>query len=249
MHPFFEGPKFAAFAHRGGALEGAENTLEAFEHAISLGYQYIETDVQLTADDVVVIFHDDDLTRLTDLEGRVRDHSWQTLSQTKVMGQGTIPRLEDALTAWPNLRLNIDAKVDDVALPLCQITKSFGVERLCLASESDRRIKQIREEMGTTYCTATASWETMWGVMPPLIGLGVGRTGGDCFQVPVSAYGIPAVTPRQISKAQAAGKPIHVWTIDDEATMEMLIDRGVDGIMTDRPTLLREVLKRRNLWD
>ncbi len=249
MHPFLEGSKFAAFAHRGGALEVPENTLEAFEHAIGLGYRYIETDVQLTADGVVVIFHDDDLERLTGRKGRVSDHTWAELSDARIHGKGGIPRLEDALTAWPSLHLNIDAKTDDVAAPLCKVVQSGNPGRLCLASESDKRINFIREEMGASLCTGAASWETARFMLPALLGLKPGKIDAHCLQVPVKAYGLPVTSARQVARAEEAGKAVHVWTIDDEVEIERLIGLGVHGIMTDRPSLLREVLKRRNLWD
>jgi glycerophosphoryl diester phosphodiesterase len=248
MHSFLEGSAVAAFAHRGGALEGAENTLEAFQHAVDLGYRYIETDVQVTADGVVVIFHDDILDRVTDLKGQVSERTWDEISHAKVHGKGGIPRLEDALRAWPEVRFNIDAKTDQVAAPLCRIARADRLERLCLASDSDKRIAFIREELGAAVCTAGATWETAAFLIPILAGLKPRPTAAHCFQVPPKAYGIPAASPRQLSRAQEEGKAVHIWTIDEEAEMERLLDLGVQGIMTDRPALLKEVLARRNLW-
>jgi len=248
MHPFLSDTKFAAFAHRGGAHEVPENSLEAFEHAVALGYRYFETDVQLTADGVVVVFHDDEISRLTGKEGLVGDWSWSDLKSLKVNGKGQIPRLEDVLSAWPDLKLNIDAKTDQVAMPLCHIAKQVPSDRLCLASESDLRIKAIREEMGTSICTASATRETALFVLPALAGLPPRSMPAECLQIPPRSRGIPLVTPRQLAAAKSAGKAVHVWTIDDEAEMERLIDLGGDGIMTDRPSLLRGILKRRNLW-
>lgn len=248
MHPYLEGAQFTAFAHRGGALEAAENTMEAFAHAAELGFGYIETDVQLTSDGVVVVFHDDVLDRLTDLTGRVSDHTWAELAQTPVHGAGKIPRLEDALRAWPEMRFNIDAKTDDVAPPLCAIARGDDLDRLCLASDNDKRIAFIRSELGAGLCTPAATGETLRFFLAALVGLKPGPTAADCFQVPPRAHGVPFLTQRQRDRAQEAGKPIHVWTIDEPGEMEYLLDRDVQGIMTDRPTQLREVLKRRNLW-
>jgi len=248
MHPFLEDASFAAFAHRGGALEAAENTMEAFAHAAGLGYRYIETDVQLTSDGVVVIFHDDVLDRLTDLAGRVADRTWAELSQTSVHGAGKIPRLEDALRAWPEMRFNIDAKTDDVAAPLCAIARGDNLDRLCLASDNDKRIAFIRAEMGAGLCTPAATGETVRFFLAALVGLKPGPTAADCFQVPPRSHGLPFLTQRQRDRAQEAGKPIHVWTIDEPGEMEYLLDQNVQGIMTDRPTQLIDVLKGRNLW-
>lgn len=248
MHAFLEGGPFAAFAHRGGALEAVENTMEAFAHAAALGYRYIETDVQVTSDGVVVIFHDDVLDRLTDLTGLVSDRTWDELSNTLVHGAGKIPRLEDALTAWPDMRFNIDAKTDDVAAPLCAIAREDNLDRLCLASDNDKRVTYIRDEMGVGACTAAATRETVRFFAAALMGLKPRACAGNCFQVPTHAYGIPFLTLRQLSRAREVGKPVHVWTIDEPAEMGRLTEIGVDGIMTDRPAQLRDVLKERDLW-
>lgn len=248
MHAFLEGAPFAAFAHRGGALEAAENTMEAFAHAVGLGYRYIETDVQVTADGEVVIFHDDVLDRLTDLSGPVSERTWADLRETPVHGAGKIPRLQDALTAWPEIKFNIDAKTDAVAAPLCAIARGDNLDRLCLASDNDKRVAFIREEMGTDVCTAAATRETVRFFAAALLGLEPRACAGDCYQVPTHAYGIPFLTARQLGRAREAGKPVHVWTIDEPAEMGRLADLGVDGIMTDRPAQLRGVLKDRGLW-
>jgi len=249
MHSFLEGLEFIPFAHRGGALEAAENSIEAFAYAINLGYRYIETDVQLTADGVVVIFHDDVLDRVTGLSGQVSDHTWAELEETKVHGTGAIPRLADVLYAWPELRLNIDAKTDEVAGPLCRIAKADNLERLCLASEDDKRINFIRGELGAGLCTAAATKEIASFFIPALVGLKGRPTPADCFQIPVGSHGLPLTTKRQLARAREAGKPVHIWTIDEKAEMEQLVERGVGGIMTDRPRVLREVLKQQNLWE
>jgi glycerophosphoryl diester phosphodiesterase len=248
MHAFLEGSEFTAFAHRGGALETAENTMDAFEHAVGLGYRYIETDVQLSADGIVVVFHDDRLDRLTDLEGRIADHPWEVLSRTKVHGTGFIPRLSDVLAAWPQVHFNIDAKTDDVAAPLCSIARLDNLDRFCLASDNDRRIAYIRSELGPRVCTAAASREAARFLLPPLLGLPPGHCDADCLQIPPRSMGLPLLTARQLNCAAEAGKAVHIWTIDDEREMEGLVDLGGGGIMTDRPWRLREVLKRRNLW-
>jgi len=249
MHPFLEGSPFVAFAHRGGALEATENTMDAFAHAAGLGYRYIETDVQVTSDGVVVIFHDDVLDRLTNLSGPVSERTWAELSETTVHGTGKIPRLEDVLSAWPEMRFNLDAKTDEVAAPLCRIAKGDNLDRLCLASDNDRRVAFIRAELGAGVCTPAATRETVRFFLAALVGLKPGPTAADCFQIPPRSHGLPFVTPRQLLRAREAGIPVHVWTIDEPSEMEYLLDRDVQGIMTDRPTQLIDVLKRRNLWE
>ena len=67
-------------------------------------------------------------------------------------------------------------------------------------------------------------------------------------QVPPAFRGIPVATPRFVSAAHARGIQVHVWTIDDEAEMTSLLDIGVDGLMTDRPSVLKRLLERRGQW-
>jgi len=97
------------FAHRGGASEHPENTMPAFEHAVTLGYRYLETDAHATADGVLVAFHDNVLDRVTDRTGAIADLPWETVRQAR-LGDAGIPLMEDLLTAWPDVRVNIDLK-------------------------------------------------------------------------------------------------------------------------------------------
>jgi hypothetical protein len=106
-----------AFAHRGGAADGDENTADAFGRAVEMGYLYLETDVHATADGEVVVFHDDTLDRLLGRPGRVRDVRWADLKALRVGGVAAVPRLADVLEAWPNVRFNIDMKDDPAVGP------------------------------------------------------------------------------------------------------------------------------------
>ena len=123
--PFMDPPRFAfldfagpiPFAHRGGALESPENTWESFGHAHDLGYRYMETDVHSTRDGVVVTFHDPDLQRTAGRSGVLRDMSWAELSEVRLSGGERIPRLDELMAAWPDVRWNIDAKHDERGRP------------------------------------------------------------------------------------------------------------------------------------
>ena len=95
--PFLDHPGPLAFAHRGGAGEWPENTMPAFEHAVGLGYRYVETDVHATADGVLVAFHDDALDRVTDRTGKIADLPWSYVAEARVDGREPIPRLDDLL--------------------------------------------------------------------------------------------------------------------------------------------------------
>jgi glycerophosphoryl diester phosphodiesterase len=243
-HPFLDWPGPIAFAHRGGALETIENTMEAFTYAIGLGYRYLETDVHVTADGVVVAFHDQDLQRSCGLEGDISAYMWADLRAAKVNGTGQIPRLEELLEEFPTARINIDAKSDQVVPGLSATLRRHGaLERVCLGSFSDRRLVTLRRELGEAVCTSLGPGQvaSLRVATRP-----IGR--GQAAQVPSQHRGIPVVTPKFVDSAHRHGISVHVWTIDDAAEMERLLDMKVDGIMTDRPSLLKQVLLNRKEW-
>jgi glycerophosphoryl diester phosphodiesterase len=253
-----------AFAHRGGSKEAPENTMLAFQAAVDLGFRYLETDAQLTRDGVLVAFHDEVLDRTTDSSGRVGEHTMAEIARADAgchftpdggrsfphRGRGVrVPTLEEVLTVFPQARLNVDAKTDAVVAPLVRLLERVDAwDRVCVGSFSDARLARFRRLAGGRVCTsmgrgavAAARAASLAGRFPTL--------GADCAQLPVAQWGVRLVEPRLVSAAHRAGVPVHVWTIDDEASMESLLSLGVDGIMTDRPTLLRAVMLRRGLFD
>lgn len=239
-----EGP--LAFAHRGGALEGAENSLAAFRAAWDLGFRYFETDVHVTADGVVLAFHDDSLDRVTDRQGRIADLSWQQVSEARIGGQEPIPRLMDLLEEFPDAFFNIDAKHDAVVDPLIEeIRRSGAVERVCVAAFSDPRIHRLQAAL-----PGVAASMGPRGVARLVAGRfgRADRLTAQCVQVPPSARGVPLVTRRFLERSHRLGLHVHVWTIDESDEMHRLLDLGVDGIMTDRTAVLRDVLVERGVW-
>lgn len=100
-YEFLDHPGPIPFAHRGGSLDGLENSLPAFEHAVDLGYRYLETDVRATADGVLLTFHDQDLERVTDRDGDIARLPYSEVSQARIGGREPIPLLEDVLGSWP----------------------------------------------------------------------------------------------------------------------------------------------------
>ena len=243
-HPFLEWDGPIAFAHRGGASDAPENTMPAFEYAVGLGYRYIETDVQVTADGVLVAFHDDDLQRTCGHAGRISQLTWREVSEFRVDGAAPVPLLEDLLGAWPDLRVNIDCKSDAATPALVSVLKRTGaIDRVCVGAFDDRRVARLRAAFGDRLCTALGP--------RGVVGLRFGRPRSSSAltaQVPVKQGRITVTDERFLQRAHALGIQVHVWTIDDPAEMERLLDLGVDGIMTDRPAVLREVLERRAQW-
>lgn len=250
VHGDYLSPEFIPLAHRGGALLpvnlGIENTLRAFANAIDLGYTYLETDVHATKDGQLVAFHDDDLSRVTDIVGRIRDFLFADLAEFKVGDREPIPTMSELLDSFPEARFNIDLKHPNAITPLVDVIRKHKAERrVCVGSFSRSTIHRFRSllpEVPTAVSITGVAAMTM-GAMSP---------GGNVFQVPLSHQVGPMrldiVTPRNISRIHASGRKIHVWTIDDATTMHRLIDWGVDGIVSDRPDLLKEVLRARGMW-
>jgi glycerophosphoryl diester phosphodiesterase len=228
-----------AFAHRGGSAHSPENSWRAFEHAVGLGYAYLETDVQATADGVLVAFHDKTLDRVTGQPGRIAEMAYRDVAAARIGGTEPIPLLEDLLGAWPDVRFNVDVKDAPAVPPLAEVIRRTAAwDRVCITSFSARRLRATRQALGRPVCMATSP-----------AGVAAVRFGGrvspaaQCAQVPVSV-----ATARFVRRAHARGLQVHVWTVNDRELMAALLDLGVDGIMTDETAVLREVLIERGEW-
>jgi glycerophosphoryl diester phosphodiesterase len=244
-----------AIAHRGGAGLGVENTVETFARSVSLGFDYLETDVRVTSDGVLVAFHDDRLSRVTDLRGRIERTPWSVLRQARVRtslgDDGRVHPLADLLEAFPDSKFAIDLKSTAAIAPLAKVlrdTRSQG--RVCLAGAWDGWLSQARALIGPQLVTALG-WRSLGtlvscakaGVRPP-----ARVATGQFVHVPVSLGRVPVLAERLVTVAHDLGLRLVAWTVDDPARMRSLLDLGVDGIITDRPDVLREVLVARGQW-
>jgi glycerophosphoryl diester phosphodiesterase len=246
---FLDHPGPIAFAHRGGAGGGRENTMAAFADAVALGYRYVETDVHATSDGRLVAFHDRTLDRVTDGVGAIAKLPWDKVAMARIAAEHGVPLLEDVFEEFPFLRINIDVKADGAVDPLAQMIRRTGVtERVCVGSFSDARLARVRAAVGPRLCTSMGPrevfrlWRRSWLRRRPHDG------GGACVQVPPRAAGLRLVDERFLSYAHDCGLPVHVWTVDAPAEITRLLDVGVDGIMTDEPAILREILIARGQW-
>ncbi len=248
LHPYLEWPGPIPFAHRGGAGEHPENTMEAFEAVVSMGYYYLETDVRITADGVLVAFHDERLERMSDRTGRIEDHTWADLAGAVIGERASLLRFEELLGAWADRRINVDPKMDAAVGPLCEaIARAGALDRVCVASFSERRIRAARRRLGPSLCTALG---------PAAIGrlrLGLYRIPGwaptgQVLQVPIRWGPVTVLDARTIAEASRRGLPVHVWTVDEPAELNRVLDLGVWGVMTDHPTILKQVLVERGQW-
>ncbi len=237
-----------AIAHRGGAAEAPENTMAAFAAAVTLGYRYVETDVHATRDGVLVAFHDEGMQRLSGHPGSIADLTWRDLDTVRVGGGQAIPRFEDLLEAWPEIRIAVDPKHDRAtALLIGALLRANAIDRVCVGSFSGRRLASARRLGGPRLCTGLGPGEIV-RLQAAAAGLPGRIRAGACAQVPPAVMGVPVVHQRFVDAAHAQGLAVHVWTIDDAGEMNRLLDIGVDGIMTDRPTVLRDVLVERGSW-
>lgn len=247
-YPFLEHDGVLAFAHRGGADGWPENTMVAFEGAARLGYRYIETDVHCTRDGVLVAFHDDVLDRVTDGKGRIADLDYATVKAARVDGREPIPLMEELLGALPDMKINIDPKLDNAVEPLVDVIKRTGsIDRVCIGSFSGARLTRIRKMLGPALCTSMGPLDVT-RLRAASYGLPVGGFAVGCAQVPVTSHGLTVVDRRFVRAAHRRELQVHVWTIDDPDEMNRLLDLGVDGLMTDRPAVLKQVLQDRGLW-
>lgn len=253
--PYLDQHRLLALAHRGGA-NGAhpENSLEAFQTAVDLGFQYVETDVHASADGHLYAFHDPNLDRVAGIRASIRDLTSAELDRVRFGNGYRIPRFDEILSTWPLLNLNIDPKADAAVQPLvAAIDRHGAIDRVCVGSFSDRRIAFCRDELGPALCTSMGPREVL-RLVAASKGLPVGPFASACAQVPLRrsiAVGrtLEFASPSFVDTAHAHGLDVHFWTIDDPATINQLVDLDVDGIMTDCPDVLRSVLIERGRWE
>ena len=257
-HPLF-------FAHRGGSLLAPENTFVAFDRGAALGADALELDIHATRDGALVVIHDPTLDRTTDGTGPVAARTLDELRRLDAgyrftsdggatypyRGQGiTIPTLRAVYERYPTHRVNIDIKggaVGQEAL-LWGLIQEVGAQDRTIIGSSDgpaalaafRRVSAGRVATSASAVEVRNFLFAYWSRAVRLL-----RPAYDALQVPEVHRGIRVVSRGSVAAAHRLGLPVHVWTVDDRADMERLLDWGVDGLMSDRPDTLAEVLAAR----
>jgi glycerophosphoryl diester phosphodiesterase len=253
--PYLDHPRPIAFAHRGGAAHAPENSWAAFEHAVKLGYAYLETDARATFDGMLMAFHDRTLDRVTDASGPIGARSYREVTALRVAGREPIPLIEDLLGAWPDVRFNIDLKDEPGISLLPGVLRRTGAwDRVCVTSFSGSRLRTARGMLDQPVCMATSpaaiaavrctfGTALTRGPQARMLARRLSRSDARCAQVPGRV-----ATGSFVRRAHALGLDVHVWTINDRAEMTRFLDLGADGIMTDDIETLRDVLIERDQW-
>ena len=249
-HAFLDSPSPIAFAHRGGGAD-AENGLSAFKAAADLGYRYIETDVRVSRDGVAFIFHDASLVRMTGLDRKLGQLNSDEVRALSLPGGDAIPTLREALTTFPGLRFNLDLKEDGVVDPVARTIEELKAQkRVCVTSFSERRIVAVRRRLGSEVCTGLGVSGTFRVGLGSILSCGMLNVRGNAsvLQIPFRWKGIPVLNSALVRRIHDQGLSLHVWTLNERDEIEHALDIGVDGVMTDRPLLLKQILVWRNLW-
>lgn len=260
-HPFLDHPGPIPFAHRGGSGPWPENSWSAFANTVALGYRYLETDVRVTGDGTAMLMHDATLDRVSDHTSRLSALTTADARRVRLTRRADsssadeeIPLLDELLDRWPDLRLNLDIKEPGALEPtLDALRRAKAFDRVCVTSFDDAVARRARQLAGPELCLGAGmsaiAIARLFSLLPGLRRRGPrGLADRDVVQVPVSFRALPVCDARFLRFMATAGLPVHVWTVNDEPTMDALLDLGVDGLITDRPELLRDVLRRRDQW-
>ncbi|WP_454294209.1 glycerophosphodiester phosphodiesterase family protein [Salana multivorans] len=254
--PVYEIGHPVVLAHRGGMDEHPEHTHAAFAAMVELGVRAMETDVRHTIDGVPVLAHDETLARRFGDPRNVSVVAWEELSQMRDVDGCPPMRLRELLEDFPEFVTNIDAKTDEVVQPMLRDVRDSGAtQRVCLTAFSARRVATMARVtqdkammgLGMADVARLLAWAHLPGKTAALAS--VGRYAGSrrAIQVPLTFRGVPVVTAKFLDAVHSAGHVVHVWTVNDPAEMHRLLDLGVDGVVTDVPSVAAEVWAERGL--
>ncbi len=249
-------------AHQGGNHIRPDNTLMAFSHAVELGVDALELDVHATADGQLVVIHDDTVDRTTNGSGRVSeltlaeirelDAAWnwphhEETDEHPYRGQGvSIPTLEEVLREFPDVPMTIEIKQADPPIvdAFGEMLQRFDREQnTIVASFHPEVMREFRERFPDFATSGVEPEIRAFYVMKTAFSGWLYRPKMEAFQVPETSGNLKVITPRFVRAAQRRGINVQVWTVNDREAMLRVLETGVDGIITDRPDLLLEVLE------
>ncbi|MGJ0203071.1 glycerophosphodiester phosphodiesterase [Leucobacter sp. gxy201] len=256
-HPYFDRPERPRIiAHRGfvppaAAARGiAENTRAAFAEALAAGADCLESDCHLTNDDVVVLFHDDDLARVSGDPRKVAEVSHRELAQI-MSDRGGLLTLSELFEEFPEARVNLDVKAAAAADPVGRSIAPHAHRTLVTSFSDEFRLRALRSAACATGSERPATSAGRGTLIKLLLAVQVGARrraarlleGVDALQIPERQGSLSVFTPRLVDAAHDAGVEVHVWTVNDPDDMRSLARRGADAIITDRTDLALSTLR------
>jgi len=242
MKNSFQKDLFIGLSHRGNSKKFIENSFEAFNSVIQMGYKYIETDLRMTKDNEVIAFHDQDLKRLFNLDAQVKDLTFNEIAILFREKNCSLLTLEDALKKFPEIHFNIDLKVKEVIQDSIKVVENLNAfNRVCFASFHSSHTKKILQHNQNAIVSMGMKDVALFKFFK------FKNEKIKIIQIPLKWKGIKVLTRNLIQKANKSNLLVHVWTVNDRKTINYLIDLGVNGIVTDEPELLMKIMKERDL--
>ena len=263
-HPYYtaDSNRPLVIAHQGGDGIWPGNTLFAFQNAADLGADVLEMDLQLPSGGVLVLMHDETVDRTTDGSGEIEAMALDELKQLDAgydwspdegvtfpfRGQSIpIPTLEEVFTAFPEYRMTIEIKKTNVSMakPFCEMIHAYNMQdKILVASFHDERLKEFRVECPEVATSSAKNETTAFVLLTKAFLGGFYSPKFYSLQVPEESGGITVLTEAFVRAAHARNLAVEPWTINDEETMRKFINWGVDGLITDRPDIMLNVLER-----
>ena len=242
MKNSFQKDPFIGLSHRGNSKKFIENSFEAFNSVIQMGYKYIETDLRMTLDREVIAFHDPDLKRLFNLDLQVKDLTFNEIANLFKEKDCTLLTLEDSLKKFPEIHFNIDLKAKEVIQDSIKVVADLNAfDRVCFASFHSSRTRKVLRHNQNAIVSMGMKDVALFKFFK------FHNKKIKIIQIPLKWKVIKVLTRNLIQKADKSKLLVHVWTINDRKTINNLIDLGVNGIVTDEPELLMDIMKERNL--
>tara|TARA_Y100001958_G_C21230245_1_gene555913 strand:+ start:924 stop:1661 length:738 start_codon:yes stop_codon:yes gene_type:complete len=242
MENNYQSKPFIALSHRGDSNDYVENSFEAFKSVVDMGFEYIETDLRKTSDDKIIAFHDEDLKRLFNIDLKVENLTFKEIDKFFSKKNCKLLTLKETLINFPETKFNIDLKIEGVIQESISIVKELkAFDRVCFASFSSSHTDKVLKDNPKAIVSMGMKDVAYLKFFNYL------RKDSKILQVPLNWKGVNIVNSKLIQKAKEKDLFIHVWTINDRETIVKLIEMGVHGIVTDKPDLIKDVMKEKNL--
>ncbi|WP_170206112.1 glycerophosphodiester phosphodiesterase family protein [Klugiella xanthotipulae] len=256
---FFSGGRPRVFAHRGFAVDVAENSLPAFRAAQLVGVTHIESDVRATSDGVAVLLHDStfryvrrspihDPERVVYGVAHIAHTTSDQLANMPLAPGVYVPTLEAALRFFPEMYFNLDIKDARASRASAKaILATTSEDRVLITSFSRRRKHRARHRLRVVL--GASRGEAIWALLlarlnaTPL--LWMATSGYHALQIPEHVGRWPLLNEQIVDRLHRAGVEVHVWTVNTRETMTRLMGMGVDGIVTDRADIACDLVKKR----